>query len=499
MPDDEPPAADAARSADTPRGADADGPVAADGRQRMSDARLAAEGRQHAADGRHSKSDARLAADGRQRTSDARLAAEAPHDGLFRPRLRSEPERRRQLATSKRRATSLLAGVTVVFVAVSVWGGSSTWAEYVQATAAASMVGGLADWFAVTALFRHPLGLPIPHTAIVVARKDQFAATLGEFIQDSFLTPDAIVGRLRGAGVVGRLAGWLAEPANADRLAAEITRLVVVGADLLRDDDVHQAIEGVVRNRVEAVPLAPLAGHALRLATRQGRHDEVLDRALAGLRRYIEDHRADLRGRLGKRSKWWIPGAVDDKLFDRVLDGFCSALAEIEGDHNHELRRELDLRLARLASELETSPALRERAERIKRDLLDQPELQRWVADLWSDAKDTLRADAADPDSKLRRQVADGITAAGRKLQSDSGTARLVEGGLETLATYVVEHFKGEIAGLVTSTIARWDAEETASRLELLLGPDLQYVRINGTVVGGAAGLLLHALADALG
>jgi len=416
-----------------------------------------------------------------------------------RPALRSEQERRRQLATSKRRATSLLAAVSVVFVVVSVWGGSSTWADYVQATAAASMVGGLADWFAVTALFRHPLGLPIPHTAIVVERKDQFAATLGEFIQDSFLTPDAVVGRLQGAGVVGRLADWLSEPANASRVAAEVADAVVAVADLLRDDDVHRAIEGVVRNRVEAVPLAPLAGQALRFATREGRHDEVLDRALAGLRRYIEEHRDDLRGRLGKKSRWWIPGAVDNKVFDRVLDGFCSALAEIEGDRRHELRRELDLRLARLASQLETSPEMRERGERIKHDLLAQPELQRWVADLWADAKDTLRSEAADPESRLRLRVAEGIVGAGRRLQADAALAARVEGGLEALVTYVVEHFRGEIAGLVGSTIARWDAEETASRLELLLGPDLQYVRINGTVVGGAAGLLLHALADVLG
>ena len=415
------------------------------------------------------------------------------------PPMSVEEERRRQLATSKRRATSLLAAVSVVFVVVTVWGGSSTWADYVQATAAASMVGGLADWFAVVALFRHPLGLPIPHTAIVVERKDQFAATLGDFIQESFLTSDAIVGRLRGAGVVGRLADWLSEPGNAERVAAEVSDAVVAVADLLRDDDVHRAIEGVVRNRVEAVPLAPLAGQALRFATRDGRHDAVLDRALAGLRRYIEDHRADLRARLGKKSRWWIPGAVDHKLFDRVLDRVCAALAEIEGDRGHEMRRELDLRLSKLASELETSPEMRERGEQIKRDLLDQPELQRWVAELWSDAKDTLRSEAADPDSRLRRRLAEGIVGAGRRLSTDAVLAARVEAGIETIVTYVVEHFRGEIAGLVSTTIARWDAEETASRLELLLGPDLQYVRINGTVVGGAAGLLLHAVADILG
>ncbi|MEA2843875.1 MAG: hypothetical protein QOJ69_1546 [Actinomycetota bacterium] len=419
-------------------------------------------------------------------------------DTTDRPLLRSEEARRRQLAVSKRRATSLLAAVTVVFVVVTVWGGGSTWVGYLQATAAASMVGGLADWFAVTALFRHPLGLPIPHTAIVVERKDQFGATLGEFVQESFLTPDAVVARLRAAGVVGRLADWLAEPANASRMAEEVADGVVALADLLRDDDVHRAIEGVVRNRLEAVPLAPLAGQALRFVTREGRHEEVLDRMLVGLRSYIEDHREELRRRLGKKSKWWIPGAVDHKIFDRVLDGFCSALSEIEGDRNHELRRELDARLAKLATELETSPELRERGEQLKRDLLDQPELQRWVAELWSDAKDHLRAQAAEPDSKLRRQVAEGIVSVGRKLQADPVLAARAEAMHEAFASYVIGHFQGEIAKLVSSTIARWDAEETASRLELLLGPDLQYVRINGTVVGGAAGLALHALSELL-
>jgi uncharacterized membrane-anchored protein YjiN (DUF445 family) len=414
-------------------------------------------------------------------------------------RLPSERDRHRQLAVAKRRATSLLAGVTAVFVATTIVGGGATWVEYVQATAAASMVGGLADWFAVTALFRHPLGVPIPHTAIVVERKDQFASTLGEFIQESFLTTDAIVGRLRGAGVVGRLADWLAEPANAARMAAELADAAVAVADTLRDETVHGAIEGVVRNRVEAVPLAPLAGQVLRFATREGRHDEVLDRAVAGLRRYVEGHRDELRGRLARKSRWWIPGAVNHKLFDRVLDGFCSMLAEVEGDRNHEMRRELDLRLAKLASDLETSPALRQRGEQLKRDLLDQPELQRWVADLWSDAKESLRAEAADPGSKLRLRVTEGIVNAGRRLQSDPALAARVQTAVESLVIYVVEHFRGEIAGLVTTTVARWDAEETASRLELLLGPDLQYVRINGTVVGGAAGLLLHAVADILG
>src|ERR1700730_3372163 len=197
-----------------------------------------------------------------------------PISATFAP-LGSEQARRHQLVVSKRRATGLLAAVTLAFIVVTVIGGTASWVGYLQATAAASMVGGLADWFAVTALFRHPLGLPIPHTAIVVERKNQFATTLGEFVQESFLTPDAIVERVRAAGVVARLADWLSEPANAARVAAEAADGAVAFADLLRDEDAHSLIEAVVRERIEAIPLAPLAGRALRFLTEVGRHDDL--------------------------------------------------------------------------------------------------------------------------------------------------------------------------------------------------------------------------------
>src|SRR5919202_5351824 len=193
----------------------------------------------------------------------------------------SEQSRRRRLAVTKRRATALLAAVTLVFVATTIWGGKATWAEYVEATAAASMVGGLADWFAVTALFRHPLGLPMPHTAIVVERKDQFGATLAAFMRESFITRDVLVERVRAAGLVDRLGAWLAKEDNATRVAAEAADAAVAGADLLRDDDVHEVLEEVVRERVDAVALAPLAGRALRFFTEGGRHEDVLDAALA--------------------------------------------------------------------------------------------------------------------------------------------------------------------------------------------------------------------------
>ena len=410
---------------------------------------------------------------------------------------RSEELRRRQLAIAKRRASGLLAAVTVLFLVITIFGGDSAWVGYVQATALASMAGGLADWFAVTALFRHPLGVPIPHTAIVVERKDQFAATLGEFISERFLTPDVILERVREANIVNRVADWLADPANAARVAAEVSTAAVGFADGLKDEDVHAAMERFVRDRVDRVPLAPAAGKGLRFLTKDGRHNQALDAALTGLDRYLADNRAELRRRFGDKSPWWLPGAMEDRVFERLLDAARSLLQEMVGQPQHELRRQFEVRLEKFAVDLEKSPAYLKRGEQIKAELLARPELREWLAPLWADAKAQLRAQAADPDSELRRRLGDAIAASARRLRSDRALAAKLEGGIETAATYAMRNF--DLAAVVAATVSRWDAAETASRLELLLGPDLQMVRINGTIVGAAVGLALHVVAQVVG
>jgi uncharacterized membrane-anchored protein YjiN (DUF445 family) len=369
----------------------------------------------------------------------------------------------------------------------------------VQAAAEASMVGGLADWFAVTALFRHPLGLPIPHTAVVVERKDQFAVTLGEFIEESFLTPDAIVERVRAGGVLTRFADWLADPDTAARVAGDAADAIVAVLDLLHDDEVHTALERIVREQIDAVPLAPVAGRVLRFLTGDGRHDKVLEVALTGLDRYLEEHHDELRERLGWHVPWWIPLAVEDRIYERLFEAARDALRAMAGNPDHHLRRELEARLGHLAVELETSPEMRERGEQLKQELLSQPQLRDWVATLWEEAKERLRASACDPDSELRRSLLRGITAFGTRLRDDPTFAAAAENWLESIVRYVARHFDTEVSSLVSGTIARWDAEETARRLELLLGPDLQYIRINGTIVGGLAGVVIHAVAQGIG
>jgi len=412
---------------------------------------------------------------------------------------RGEQVRRRQLVVAKRRASALLALVTAVFLGASLWRGGGSWVGYVQATALASMAGGLADWFAVTALFRHPFGLPIPHTAIVVERKDQFAATLGEFVQERFLTPEVVVERVSGAEVVPRLAAWLGDSDNASRVAAEGAKAVVALADGVRDEDVHRTLEDVLRARAEAVPLAPLAGRVLRFLIADGRHHEALDAALNGLDRYLDGHRAELKERLGARSPWWLPGAVEDRIFERLLEGARAVVRDMAKNHDHQLRQQFEARLASLAQELETSPVFLARGEQLKREVLDQPEIREWVAAVWRDVKLQLRQQAEDPHSELRRRLAAAIAGAGRRLQHDAALAARLQQGIESGVRYVTENFQGEMASLVTNTIARWDAAETADRLELLLGPDLQYVRLNGTIVGAAVGLILHVVSQLVG
>jgi uncharacterized membrane-anchored protein YjiN (DUF445 family) len=412
----------------------------------------------------------------------------------------NEVRKRRQLVTTRRRATALLAAVTAVFlVTVIVGAEDGAWLGYVQATAEASMVGGLADWFAVVALFRHPLGLPIPHTAIITERKEQFGETLGEFIQDSFLTPDAVAERVQLAHVGERVARWLAEPANADKLAGHALGGAVEVVDLLEDESVHDVLERLVRERVTSASLVPMAGRALGALTREGRHTEVVDASLRGLDRYLDEHRGELLARFRDQSPWWLPGAVEDRIFERLLDGVRAVLDDMAHDRGHGLRRALDARILRFVDELQTSPTLRARGEQLTRDLLERPEVRTWVASAWSEAKAHLREQAETPASELRSQIAETIASAGQRMLAEPALVAKVDEVAESAVRYVVEHFGGEITELVSSTIARWDGEETSNRLELLLGPDLQFIRINGTVVGGLAGLCLHALATALG
>jgi uncharacterized membrane-anchored protein YjiN (DUF445 family) len=418
------------------------------------------------------------------------------------PASKLDPEsvalRTRRLVVARRRATAVLAGVTVVFVVVTVAGVHGTFLGYVQAGAEASMVGGVADWFAVTALFRHPLGVPIPHTALLVERKDQFAVTLGQFVQENFLNADVLTERIRSARIVPRLAGWLADPDNAARFAGHAADLVVTAAEALRDEDVQRELTAELARALDAIDLAPLAGRGLRAAIAEGRQADLFNTVLSAADRYVADHYDELSQLFQAEAPRWVPDAVYRRVFDRLYQRLRQRLATMAADPDDDTRHLFDEWFAGLPDRLETSPELRERGERLKYDILGSAGLRDWSSSLWQKAKETLRTQAADPDSELRHRLADALVATGRRLDSDRSLHEGLERMVESAARALADQFHDELAGLVTGTIERWDAAETSSQLELLLGRDLQFIRINGTVVGAGVGLALHAIVLAL-
>ena len=423
-------------------------------------------------------------------------ASASPVSGVKRESLEL---RTRRLAAARRRATALLAAVTALFVGVTAAGAHGTLLGYVQAGAEAAMVGGIADWFAVTALFRHPLGLPIPHTAVIVERKDQFAATLGQFVQENFLNANVLADRIRAAALAPRVAVWLADQDNASRFAGHAADVVVTLAGTLRDEDVQSVLTAEVVRAAAAIEVAPLAGRAVGVMIAGGHHEVLFNTMVIAADRYLADHQDELRERFEAEAPRWLPDVVYGRAFDRLHARLRERLAAMAEDPDDEARKQFETWIAGLPERLQTSPELRERGESFKRELLASAGLRDWTSWLWKNAKETLRTQAADPESELRRRLAAALSAAGRRLGSDPALQESLERVIESGARRLADQFHDELAGLVTGTIQRWDAAETSTQLELLLGRDLQFIRINGTVVGAGVGLALHAIAMALG
>jgi uncharacterized membrane-anchored protein YjiN (DUF445 family) len=440
------------------------------------------------------------AGDGRRRRDGSPRGRDAPRSPSA-PAAASRgaaDERARLYAAARRRATALLVAATGVFVGVTASGAHGTVAGYVQAAAEASMVGGAADWFAVTALFRRPLGLPIPHTALIVERKDQFAATLGQFFQENFLNADVVAERIRSARLAPRLATWLTDPVNASKVSDHAAALLSRAVGLLSDDDVHAVLSDQLARAVERLDLPAMMARGVRAATEADGGSELFDLTVAAVDRSLAAHKEELRALFEAESPAWAPRAVTRRIFEHLHARVRRRLAEMATDPDNEARLRFHRWVADLPGHIESSPVVRERAEKVLRDVLDSAELAKWSSTLWRDARESLHAQAADPGSELRRHLTDALVATGRRIGRDTHLQESLTRGAESAARGVAEQFHDELAGLVTTTVERWDASQTATQLELLLGRDLQYIRINGTVVGAVVGLLLHAVAQAL-
>ena len=395
-------------------------------------------------------------------------------------------------------ATAMLVVAAVIFIIARGYEEDNGWVGYVRATAEAAMVGALADWFAVTALFKHPLGLPIPHTAIIPKRKNEIGEGLGEFVQSNFLTGEVVAEKLQSVEMSRRLGMWLREPENARSIIGELAVVVSAISEVLGDDeDVRMMVDSLVRDRLGRIPVAPIMGRVIDAGMDGDHHHEVYNTVLKGAANFLEDNRSTFRRRLINESPWWVPEGIDDRVFEKIYGAVMTFLREVDSDPEHHIKRDIDVRSREFADRLRSDERLILQGEKLKHELLDHPEFQAWTKDLWSTLQRGFGEATKEADSDVRRRIEDAIIALANRLVDDVELQRKVDAWIESIVIYLAEAGGSEIGGLIANTVQGWDAEETADRIELQVGRDLQFIRINGTLVGGLAGFLIYAASEA--
>jgi uncharacterized membrane-anchored protein YjiN (DUF445 family) len=408
--------------------------------------------------------------------------------------------RRTRLRRAKSAATALLLLAAAVFLAVRPAAQAGhTWAGYLLAASEAAMVGGLADWFAVTALFRRPLGLPIPHTAIIPSRKDALGASLGDFVGENFLSPAVVRRRLAQADVVGRVGGWLARPANAERVTAELANLLKGALEVLRDEDVLAVAEGAVRTRLREADVAPTLGRLLEQVVADGAHHPLVDVVANRTAQWLRDNPDAVMSVIQAQAPEWSPAFVDRALSRRIYTELVRISSATAADPDHALRRTLDGYLARLAQDLQHDPGTDERLRALTARIADHPATRDAVATMVAGVRTAVVALIDEPDGELRRKGAEAVRDVGGRLVTDSALRAKVDGWLGAVVEHVVTNYRDEITRTITDTVDRWDGQEASRRIELAAGRDLQFIRVNGTVVGALAGVAIYAVSQLLG
>ncbi len=408
--------------------------------------------------------------------------------------------RRASLRRHKAFATGLLVVAALLWLVLrSQEDGGPAWVGYARAAAEAGMVGGLADWFAVTALFRHPLGVPIPHTAIIPRRKDALGTSLGEFVGANFLAEDVVRGKLRRAGVVRRAGGWLRRPQGAGRVTQEVARLVRAGAGLLRDEQLVGVLERAALRRLGATSVAPALGRVLDRVVDDGSHHGLVDLAAERVHDWLLANRESLLDLMAAQAPVWSPRWLDERVSERLYAEMVRIAGAVRDDPAHDARGAIDRFLGQLARDLQHDPETVARVDGQVRELAEHPAVHRTFVQVVESGRATLLELVDDPGSELRGRITDELARLGARLEDDEALRTRVEGWVEDLAGYVVSTYRDEILTLITDTVGAWDARSTARKVELQVGRDLQYIRVNGTVVGALAGLVIHAVADLLG
>lgn len=390
-------------------------------------------------------------------------------------------------------ATGLLVFAGIFYLLTR--GAGGPW-EYVNAGAEASMVGAIADWFAVTALFRHPLGLPVPHTAIIPKRKESLGASLQDFVAENFLNEEVVRERVTTSAASARIGTWVGEPGHAERVVDIAARALAAGLGRVRHEDVAAVMREAIIPKLLDEPLSPAAGQLLAEVLRDRAHVGAVDLALDELHRWLTKNADDVQTVVGQRAPWWSPVWLDEKVAVWIHGELVRWVAEIRDSPRHLARRALDDWLAELAENLQHNPETQQRAEQLKQRVLLQEKVVDTSIALWDALRRALVSSLQDSSGMLRARAIQELHAIGNQLVEDKALATRMDGLLADGAAYIVNTYGTELATVISATVNRWDGQETAERIELHVGRDLQFIRINGTVVGGLAGVTIHALSQ---
>ncbi len=407
----------------------------------------------------------------------------------------STTDRPRPRRSLHRVATGLLLAMLLVYGVATFYAPSYPWLGVVRAFAEAAAVGALADWFAVVAMFRHPLGLPIPHTAIIPRNKDRIGASLGRFVEQNFLEPELLNGKLADLDIARHAAQWLKQEGRSTALATRVTDLLPQLLDAVEDEDVSRFISEQLLTRVGEIEAAPLAGRLLAMLTQHDRHQEILDTLLKSASRLLGEYDGMIRQKITENTAWLFRKlSLDAVVAKTLLSAAEQQLREVSEDPNHPWRRRFDDAVREFVAKLITSPEYLAQGERLKMELLEHPAVRNYVAGLWGEIKGAVRRNAAQPGSKLKERVAAVIVGFADALLADEALRLKVDGWAKMTIVRVVTTRRREVGLLIAETMRRWDARTFTDKIEQEVGHDLQYIRLNGTIIGGLAGVAIYAV-----
>ncbi|MFK8015771.1 MAG: DUF445 domain-containing protein [Gammaproteobacteria bacterium] len=398
----------------------------------------------------------------------------------------------------KRTATALLVLMTLVFIGTFFMPAAS-WVGYLRAFTEAAMVGALADWFAVTALFRHPLGLPIPHTAIIVRGKDQLGDALARFVRQNFMTPEVLRPRIESIDFGARLGVWLKREGNASRVARDAGALLAWLLKTVDNDSIRRFLGENLQVGLGSVKASQLVARVLTLLTADGRHQALMDEGVKIARQQLFENRRSIRDRIGSRSPWWMPDFVDEEIYDKIMTEIENLLDQVGDNPEHPARLKFNDATEELIASMAQDPQMIARGEQIKAEILEHPSVQDYLSSSWHHMQTWLSAEMTTPESATGQRLERALRRLGDALEEDAAMRAQINGWVLDALVYCVTHYREAIGRVISDTVRAWDGEATAQRVELQVGRDLQFIRINGTIVGGLAGLTIYALVKAFG